>query len=143
MCCGQGPTIIEIPVAVDSLAPLKNRQRHLSSRAEGRVACLQIRDKKQQKEEGELEEGQEMVEDGAQVEVDGDLLVLAVGNGRQAGGGRQLCPQACEPLPTTQPLLSGLLLAPVACFGCNRLVMEMAHQANQAADQFLVVVRGT
>ncbi|KAK9868763.1 hypothetical protein WJX84_009994 [Apatococcus fuscideae] len=65
-----------------------------------------IRDKKQQKEEGELEEGQEMVEDGAQVEVDGDLLVLAVGNGRQAGGGRQLCPQACEPLPTTQPLLS-------------------------------------
>ena len=32
--------------------------------------------------------------DGSSAQLDGDLLVLAVGNGRQAGGGVELCPDA-------------------------------------------------
>ena len=34
------------------------------------------------------------VKDGTMAEIKGDLLILAVGNGRQAGGGVPLCPDA-------------------------------------------------
>ena len=42
------------------------------------------------------EDGQllEPVKDGTMVDIKGDLLILAVGNGRQAGGGVPLCPDA-------------------------------------------------
>ncbi len=56
-----------------------------------------------------------MVREGAEVEVDGDLLVLAVGNARQAGGGRQLCPQACELLCPVELLFAGLLPLSYVC----------------------------
>ncbi|KAK9822314.1 hypothetical protein WJX74_006531 [Apatococcus lobatus] len=62
------------------------------STAQKEERAYSILDKKQGAED--LEEGQKLLEDGSEVEVDGDLLVLAVGNARQAGGGRQLCPQA-------------------------------------------------
>ena len=42
-------------------------------------------------EEGEL---LEPVKDGTMVDIKGDLLILAVGNGQQAGGGVPLCPDA-------------------------------------------------
>ena len=39
------------------------------------------------------------VKDGTMAEIKGDLLILAVGNGRQAGGGVPLCPDAGMCLP--------------------------------------------
>ena len=35
-----------------------------------------------------------LVPDGQKLHVQGELLILAVGNGRQAGGGMLLCPHA-------------------------------------------------
>ena len=35
-----------------------------------------------------------LVPDGQQLHVQGELLILAVGTGRQAGGGMRLCPHA-------------------------------------------------
>lgn len=48
---------------------------------------------------GQLTSSQDQVavEGGQQVDVEGNLLVLAVGNGRQAGGGVRLCPNAGMP----------------------------------------------
>ncbi len=44
--------------------------------------------------EGKLEGEAERVKDGDTVRVEGELLILAVGNGQQAGGGVKLCPGA-------------------------------------------------
>ena len=42
--------------------------------------------------------------DGQVLHVQGELLILAVGNGRQAGGGMRLCPYAGQRTqPTTSP----------------------------------------
>ncbi len=42
--------------------------------------------------------------DGQVLHVQGELLILAVGNGRQAGGGMRLCPYAGQcTQPTTSP----------------------------------------
>lgn len=38
--------------------------------------------------------GHKLVPDGQKLHVSGELLILAVGNGRQAGGGMRLCPYA-------------------------------------------------
>ncbi len=38
--------------------------------------------------------GHKLVPDGQMLHVQGELLILAVGNGRQAGGGMRLCPYA-------------------------------------------------
>ena len=38
--------------------------------------------------------GHRLVPDGQKLHVSGELLILAVGNGRQAGGGMRLCPYA-------------------------------------------------
>ena len=38
--------------------------------------------------------GHRLVPDGEKLHISGELLILAVGNGRQAGGGMRLCPYA-------------------------------------------------
>ncbi|KAK9822273.1 hypothetical protein WJX74_002034 [Apatococcus lobatus] len=45
-------------------------------------------------QQGEKEGSVEPVKDGEVVEISGELLILAVGNGQQAGGGVRLCPGA-------------------------------------------------
>lgn len=40
------------------------------------------------------DKGHKLVPDGQVLHVQGELLILAVGNGRQAGGGMRLCPYA-------------------------------------------------
>ena len=57
-------------------------------------------------------DGQEMHPEapGTPVDIQGELLILAVGNGRQAGGGVRLCPKAGEHLKLAglqQALLPG------------------------------------
>lgn len=41
--------------------------------------------------------GHKPIPDGQKLHVQGQLLILAVGNGRQAGGGMRLCPHAGAP----------------------------------------------
>ncbi len=41
--------------------------------------------------------------DGQVLHVQGELLILAVGNGRQAGGGMRLCPYAGKCTQPTSP----------------------------------------
>lgn len=53
---------------------------------------------------GCTESGHRLVPDGQKLHVSGELLILAVGNGRQAGGGMRLCPYA------GQSLCNGLIL---------------------------------
>ena len=43
---------------------------------------------------GSTGSGHRLVPDGQKLHVSGELLILAVGNGRQAGGGMRLCPYA-------------------------------------------------
>ena len=65
-------------------------------------------------QQGEKEGSVEPVKDGEVVKISGELLILAVGNGQQAGGGVRLCPGAgmhaqssCSPLPSARfPLLT-------------------------------------
>lgn len=47
---------------------------------------------------GCTESGHRLVPDGQKLHVSGELLILAVGNGRQAGGGMRLCPYAGQSL---------------------------------------------
>ena len=62
------------------------------------TACAQLRGQDKQQwprdEDGQLLEPEKP---GTMVELEGNLLILAVGNGRQAGGGVQLCPDAGQP----------------------------------------------
>lgn len=47
-------------------------------------------------QQGEKDGATEPVKDGEVVKISGELLILAVGNGQQAGGGVRLCPGAGE-----------------------------------------------
>ena len=47
---------------------------------------------------GSTGSGYRLVPDGQKLHVSGELLILAVGNGRQAGGGMRLCPYAGQSL---------------------------------------------
>lgn len=47
--------------------------------------------------------GRKLVPDGQKLHVSGELLILAVGNGRQAGGGMRLCPYAGQLLVDALP----------------------------------------
>ena len=88
------------------------------------------------------EDGQllEPVKDGTMVDIKGDLLILAVGNGRQAGGGVPLCPDAgvCATLPrcrcdvrTGGRLVRGLLEA-LRLEGAHPAAMGAGVQADEA-----------
>lgn len=71
-------------------------------------------------------------EAGTHVDISGQLLILAVGNGRQAGGGVQLCSKAG--MVTTMPWPQSML---------SQAALTLLESSNASSDSLKEIKCGT